>query len=192
MKKIPTCFERVFEGHKIKGILPDFHCGICKYAVENGTATLKLDGSCCMIKDHHIFKRYDFKPGRKLPAGAIPCQDRPDEVTGHFPHWVKCEPNNPADKWFLEAYDRYSSLHLWRSGDTFEAIGKHFNGNPYNLSNDILVPHGTIELDVPRTFEGIKKFLTENYIEGIVFWRDGEPKCKIKRSDFGLPWGCKK
>ena len=22
----------------------------------------------------------------------------------------------------------------------------------------------------------------------IVFWKDGEPRCKIKRSDFGFPW----
>ena len=30
--------------------------------------------------------------------------------------------------------------------------------------------------------------LTENAIEGIVFWLDGAPVCKIKRTDFGLPW----
>ena len=23
---------------------------------------------------------------------------------------------------------------------------------------------------------------------GIVFWKDGEPRCKIKRSDFGFKW----
>lgn len=28
-------------------------------------------------------------------------------------------------------------------------------------------------------------------MEGIVFWKDGEPKCKIKRSDFGFPWNSK-
>lgn len=60
MKKIPTCFERVFEGHKIKEIKPEFSSEICRDAVENGIATMKLDGSCCMIKDHHIYKRYDF------------------------------------------------------------------------------------------------------------------------------------
>ncbi len=39
-----------------------------------------------------------------------------------------------------------------------------------------------------ETFEGIKQYLTDNNIEGIVFWLDGEPKCKIKRSDFGLKY----
>ena len=192
MKKIPTCFERKFDGHRIIDVLPNFHCGICKDAVENGIATLKLDGSACMIKGGELYKRYDYKPGRKLPADAIPCKETPDIITGHFPHWVKCVRSNAADIHFFEAFDNYSKSHaLHHSGDTFEAIGKSFNGNPYHLSNNILVPHGTIELDVPRTFEGIKKFLQENYIEGIVFWKDCEPTCKIKRSDFGLFWNKK-
>ena len=28
-------------------------------------------------------------------------------------------------------------------------------------------------------------------IEGLVFWKDGEPQCKIKRSDFGFEWPVK-
>ena len=49
--------------------------------------------------------------------------------------------------------------------------------------------HGEhILADVPRSFEGIKDYLQEHYIEGIVFWKDGEPRCKIKRSDFGFKW----
>lgn len=35
---------------------------------------------------------------------------------------------------------------------------------------------------------GIKPVVTEGYVEGLVFWKDGEPKCKIKRSDFGFDW----
>ena len=71
---------------------------------------------------------------------------------------------------------------------TYEAIGKHFNGNHYDLDYDKLVRHGVEEIDVPRTFEGIRDFLEKNNIEGIVFWKDGEPRCKIKRSDFGFTW----
>ena len=55
-----------------------------------------------------------------------------------------------------------------------------------------MVKHGTIIIDVERTFDGIKKYLSDHYIEGIVFWLDGEPRCKIKRSDFGFEWGNKK
>ncbi len=43
--------------------------------------------------------------------------------------------------------------------------------------------------DVPRNFEGIRDYLATHYIEGIVFWKDGQPQCKIKRSDFGFDWG---
>ena len=43
-------------------------------------------------------------------------------------------------------------------------------------------------LDVPRTFEGLRDYLEKHEIEGIVFWKDGEPQCKIKRSDFGFKW----
>jgi hypothetical protein len=43
-----------------------------------------------------------------------------------------------------------------------------------------------------RTFEGIRKWLQEHEEEGIVFWLDGEPRCKIKRTDFGLEWPVRK
>lgn len=74
---------------------------------------------------------------------------------------------------------------------TYEAIGKHFNGNPYGLDWDILVRHGDEEMYIDRTFEGVKEYLEAFDIEGIVFWLDGKPVCKIKRSDFGLEWPVK-
>ena len=42
--------------------------------------------------------------------------------------------------------------------------------------------------DVPRDFEGIRDYLEKHNSEGIVFWKDGQPQYKIKRSDFGFPW----
>ena len=74
---------------------------------------------------------------------------------------------------------------------TYEAIGPHFQGNPYELSNDILVKHGTMVVDVRRDFETISQWLNDNAIEGLVFWLDGEPVCKIKRTDFGYEWPVK-
>ena len=74
---------------------------------------------------------------------------------------------------------------------TYEAVGEHFNGNPYKVKSDCLASHGKRKLDVERTFEGVKNFLAENYIEGIVFWLDGKPVCKIKRTDFGFEWNGK-
>ena len=36
--------------------------------------------------------------------------------------------------------------------------------------------------------EGLREYLRTHNIEGLVFWKDGEPQCKIKRSDFGFKW----
>ena len=191
MKKIPTLFTRVFQGHKIVDILPDITPG-CEEAFLNGAATIKVDGSCCAVIDGNFYKRYDAKNGKKPPVGAIPC-DNPDAVTGHHPHWVEISEDNPSDKWFLKA-----AVHYVQESDiddippgTYEAVGPHFNGNPYNLEEDILIRHGICCADVNRDFESIKKYLTETNVEGLVFWLDGKPVCKIKRTDFGLKWPVK-
>ena len=186
MKKIPTLFERIYEKHKVVGITPNVTKGMEWVLEGKGVATVKVDGSCCAIINGELYKRYDAKKGRKSPIGAIPCCEA-DPITGHHPHWVKVDENNPADKWFVEAYKKLND----KQGRTYEAIGEHFQGNPYNLIGDILVPHGQGVVEVERTFEGIKKYLEENYIEGLVFWCGGEPKCKIKRSDFGFKWNVK-
>lgn len=183
MKKIPTLFKREFENHRVVKVLPEVTKGFEWVLNGDGIATVKYDGSCCAIIDGEFYKRFDAKKGRKIPEGAIPCCE-PDSVTGHHPHWVKVT-DNSADKWYINAYNNTPEI----KNMTYEAIGPHFNGNPYGLSDDILVPHGVDKIEVERTFEGIKEYLEEHYIEGIVFWYNDEPKCKIKRSDFGFKWG---
>ena len=190
MRKIPTLFERVYEGHQKVDILnhvtPDM-----KWVLEGeGIATVKIDGSCCAIINGEFHKRYDAKSGKKPPEGAIPCCE-PDPVTGHWPHWVKVSVDNKADVWFLEAYKNSNGTEL--EDGTYEVIGPHFQNNPHGLDKDILEKHGTrIINDAPHSFEDIRDYLSKHVIEGIVFWKDGEPKCKIKRSDFGFSWPEKK
>ena len=187
MKKIPTLFEREFKNHKVVGITPKVTPGLECVLDGKGVATEKIDGSCTAIIDGVFYKRYDAKNGKKAPEGAIPCCD-PDPITGHHPHWVRVDYTNPADKWFVEAYENSIALNGYLLDGTYEAVGVHFQGNPYGYYCDWLKRHGEIILDVPLSFEGIKQYLTDHYIEGIVFWLGGEPKCKIKRSDFGLEW----
>ena len=68
-------------------------------------------------------------------------------------------------------------------------IGPHFQSNPYHLEQDTLVRHGATVIELNnRSFEGIRDYLRRNAIEGIVFWKDGKPRCKIKRRDFGFKW----
>ena len=186
MKKIPTLFERIYENHKMIGITPNVTPGF-EWVIEGeGVATIKIDGSCCAIIDGQLYKRYDAKKGKKPPIGTIPCCD-PDQITGHWPHWMKVSVDNPADKWFINAFKNTPKI----LDGTYEAIGPHFQGNPYGLSDDILEPHGVKIVDIDRSFDGIKNYLRNNNIEGVVFWKDGEPQCKIKRSDFGYDWPIK-
>ena len=192
MKKIPTLFERTFdEKGDIVGISPKVTEGMEWVLEGDGVATVKYDGACCCIINGFLFKRYDAKKGKKPPEGAIPCCP-PDPITGHHPHWVKCNREDPADKWFYAAFDSTKRSYGYLGDGTYEAIGPHFQGNPYNLSEDILVRHGTKIVAVNRTFQDIKAFLWANNIEGLVFWKGGEPQCKIKRTDFDFPWNSKK
>lgn len=194
MKKIPTLFKREFEEHNIVRVLPELSDDSLQWVLDGeGIATIKIDGACCAIIDDKFYVRYDAKNGKPVPECAIKCQEAADPITGHLPCWLPYDENNKGQKWFGEAYKfALSKADEWGLADgTYEAIGKHFNGNPYNLDYDILEPHGTKIIEVERTFEGIRKYLEDNYIEGIVFWKDGEPKCKIKRSDFGFKWGNK-
>lgn len=189
MKKIPTLFERTFdENHKLTGITDTVTEGMEWVLEGEGRATIKWDGAACAIIQGKLYKRYDAKDGKKPPKGAIPCQAEPDPVTGHWPHWLAVDANKSEDRWYAAAF-----WHTLDNGEaltdgTYEAVGRHFNGNPYGYALDRLIPHGAHKVMVERSFEGIRRFLTENDVEGLVFWREGEPMCKIKRRDFGLAW----
>lgn len=182
MKKIPCLFERKFENHHVSEITPIVTPGMEWVLQGKGIATVKFDGSCCAILNGEFYRRYDTKAGKTPPRDAIPCC-KPDPITGHWPHWLKCN-DRKADKWYWEAYNNT----LPDKDGTYEAVGPHFQGNPYGLEKDILVPHGQRVVDVTRTFEGIRGYLGMHPIEGLVFWKDGKPRCKIKRTDFGFGW----
>lgn len=195
MRKIPTLFVREYENHKVINVTPEFTNEECKKALFEGIPTLKFDGSCCAIIDGKFYKRYDAKKGKTIPENAIKCQEEPDPISGHMPCWVPVDENNPADKWFMQAYKTYlSENHGYIKNGTYEAIGEHFQGNPYYLGYDILEPHGEVVLEDFKInpnedyFEQVKNYLTKLNGEGIVFWLDNEPICKIKRTDFGLNW----
>ena len=198
MKKIPTLFVREFLDNRIVKVTEAVTPGMEWVLNGEGYATVKWDGYCCAIINGVFYKRYDAKKGKKPPDNAIPCCE-PDTVTGHWPHWVQVQPDNPADRWFIEAL-KNRSLDIGSEdgpfggimSGTYEAIGPHFQSNPYNLKMDILVRHGMKPAFAERTFEGIRKWLQEHEEEGIVFWLDGEPRCKIKRTDFGLEWPVRK
>ena len=191
MKKLPTLFRREFQDHHVICIMPELSRPELGWVLDGeGVATEKIDGACCAFIDGQFYKRYDAKKNKRgvmktPPAGAIPC-DAPDPVTGHWPHWVPVEPDYPADHWFIVARENTPGA---LTDGTYEAIGPHFNGNPHHLERDVLEKHGQRVIQLAdRSFEGIRAYLERHVIEGVVFWKDGTPQCKIKRRDFGLQW----
>lgn len=192
MRKIPCLFVRDFipraHGHGTKAILTSAITPGCEWVLEGeGFASRKRDGTACLLHKGQLYKRYDAKVGKPPPPLGIPCQPSPDEVTGHWPHWIPVG-TEPESKWHRLAFERQPNI----SGGTYELCGPHFQGNPELLEVDTLIKHGHEVLDVPdRSFEGLRSFLDGANIEGIVFWHDGEPRAKIRRDDYGLPWGSK-
>lgn len=187
MKKIPTLFERIFDDHQIKGISNRITPGMEEVLI-TGVPTVKFDGTCCAVIQGELYRRYDAKKGKNPPEGAIPCCD-PDQVTGHWPHWVKVTDEQPDNKWHIQAWQRSLMSKQCMADGTYELVGPHFRNNPYGLETDCFIKHGAFVINnLPRSFEGIRDFLEHEPIEGIVFWLDDEPICKIKRSDFGFIW----
>ena len=186
MKKIPCLFEREFNEN---GEFVNLTQNSKFDSVFNGKAdaTLKIDGTACMIKDNELWVRYNAKNGKPVPEGAIQCGE-PDPITGHNPCWVKASVKN-GHKWQIKAFEntvaQFPDVNL--IDGTYECIGKHFSGNPYGLTNDVLVLHGFICVELKDvSYDGIKKWLSEHNDEGLVFWEGSEPICKIRCSDYFL------
>lgn len=180
MKKISTLFKKdpANLGRVINEINPDN-----EWVLRNSIATRKFDGTASAIINGEIYKRYDVKKGRQAPENAIPCQE-PDAITGHHPHWVKCNRNDSSDKHHFEAFDKL----IEKTDGTYELIGPKIQGNPEKLTENCLVLHGSTVIDLPSiSFEMIKEFLANEDIEGIVFHEiDGDRMCKIRKKDFGM------
>ena len=186
MKKLSTLFKKDPNdlGKVINEINPKND-----WVYERGMPTRKWDGTSCAVIDGELYKRYDAKINGKtgkrkpVPNGAIPCQD-PDETTGHWPHWIKCDRNNPQDRYHFEGFDNMTPLY----DGTYELCGPKIQGNPEGFSKHVLLSHGGLTLRIEDlSFDGIKKYLKENNLEGIVFHEKvGDRMCKIRKSDFGI------
>lgn len=186
MKKIPTVWKKDYTDKHKYVMSEEFTSPEVEEAFKNGVATLKVDGTACLVKDGKLYCRYDAKGNKPIPEGAIPCCEK-DPITGHQPCWVLAESNPQAYKYQIEAFNVNKDYGFVEDG-TYEAIGPKIQKNPYKLARHHLYKHGSTELEVERTREAVIKFLEKNNIEGIVFWYKGEPVCKIRRKDFGFKW----
>lgn len=173
-----------------------------------GIATLKVDGSACLMQDGILYKRYDRKLQSKymkqaralgddfvvtesmfniLPDNAIPCQENPDPKSYHHPHWVEISKEKPEDRFHIEALESFKGQLV---NGTYELIGSKVNGNPYQLNDHQLVKHGEHVINVPdRSFEGIKAVLENLNGEGLVFYHPNGEMAKMRRKDLQMFWG---
>ena len=184
MKKIPSLFERDWE-HDRSRVLDQQVSSTEWVTAGEGIATVKIDGTPCLVREGKLYKRYDAKQGKTPPIGWEPCEDAPDPNSGHWPGWVPISVDNPPDRWYVDTWLLYDGL----SDGTYELIGPKFLNNPYKLDHHYFVRHGTCHIVVDDlSFDGIKDYLSRHKIEGIVWHHPDGRMVKIKRRDFGLDW----
>lgn len=180
MQKIISLFQRNYDGDRL--VRDEVTPGAEWVVNGEGFATRKFDGTCCMIRDGVLYKRYDAKHGKKPPEGFEPAQE-PDPVTGHWPGWLKVG-EGPEDKHHRMAYVLESEP---LEDGTYELIGPKIQGNPENIEDPTLIRHGSeLLIDCPRSFDEIKQYLTTYDMEGIVWHHPDGRMVKIKGKDFGL------
>lgn len=179
MKKISTLFKKDTNdlGRVINELNPSN-----EWVLTNGVATRKYDGTASAIINGELYKRYDVKKGRQVPNDAIPCQEA-DAITGHHPHWLKCDRSKKEDRYFFEGFDNLE----FKNDGTYELCGPKVQGNPEKFDKHTLVKHGDNIINLESLdYEYIKTYLQENDIEGIVFHSENGNMCKIRKKDFGI------
>lgn len=183
MEKIKSLFMRDYDGDHL--VYDEVVKGSEWVINGEGFATVKFDGTCCMIKDKVLYKRYDCKKGKTPPEGFVPAQD-PDEITGNCPGWLKVG-DGPEDKYHREALKLRLDRKVITKDGTYELCGPKVQGNPEEVPTHILHKHGTVRTnnDV-RDFDSIREFLRVVNLEGIVWHHPDGRMVKIKVKDFGL------
>jgi len=182
MKKIISLFLREYDT-KLRKIKDEVVPGAEWVVDGEGVATRKYDGTCVLIDNGKMWKRYEIKKGGHPPFGFKPAND-PDPVTGKQQGWVEVG-NGNEDKWHREAVGGDPD-HVALPDGTYELIGEKIQGNPENIEGHKLQKHSDAEqyTDFPRTYQEIKDRLEHMGIEGVVWHHPDGRMVKIKKKDF--------
>lgn len=181
MKKIPTIFERDWEGDRSRVL--DVPVPGCEWVFAGeGEALRKLDGTSCLYEDGVLWKRHEVRAGKQTPEGFRQVED--DLKTGKTVGWVPVS-DGPEDKWHRDALARTTTA--LRDG-TYELVGPKIQGNPEGYPEHTLVRHDSAEGvdDLDRSFAGLQTALSTLGWEGIVFHHPDGRMAKIKARDFGI------
>lgn len=182
MKKIPTIFERDWDGDRSRVL--DIPTPGCEWVFAGeGNALRKYDGTAVLVEDGALFKRHEVREGKTAPEGFRQVED--DMQTGKTVGWVPVTPG-PENKWYREALNYHGGIGALENG-TYELCGPKVQGNPESYAQHVFVRHDFGEgVGLERTFEGIKDFLSDAGWEGIVFHHPDGRMAKIKAKDFGI------
>lgn len=182
MKKIISLFQRNYDGNR--QVRDEVVPGAEWVISGEGKATRKFDGTCCMIRDGKLFRRYEASEDRQPPSGFI-LEERKEQkdIKGRdvikLYGWVPVG-EGPADQYHREAF--VPGL----LDGTYELCGPKVQGNPEHFNSHVLVPHRAEVIETPRTFEELKTWLANKDIEGIVWHHPDGRMVKIKKKDFGF------
>lgn len=183
MKKIVSLFKRDYDGNRL--VRDELVQGAEWVAAGEGVATRKFDGTCCLIRDGKLYKRYELKAGKNEPPGFEAAQ-APDDTTGDTPGWVPIG-DGPEDARHREAL---ALAERALPDGTYELCGPKVQKNPEGYAQHVLVRHGCEVLDdAPRTYAALRGYLASKNIEGIVWHHPDGRRVKIKGKDFGLMRG---
>ena len=184
MKKMPTIFVR--DMSKQPALVIDEMSPGCEWiSSPDAIATRKHDGTCCLVRDGRLYRRYEVKKGKKPPEGFEPSQP-PDENTGKQPGWLPVT-DAKQDRWHIEAADNALADGWMVPDGTYELVGPKVQGNPERYDTHRFLLHGCEQLrDVPTDFEGLRDWLSRHDVEGIVWHHHDGRMAKIKKKDFGL------
>lgn len=187
MKKIKSVFQRNYDGDR--KVRDEVVLGSEWVLSGEGIATRKYDGMAVAVIDGKPFMRYDAKKGRTPPADFQPTECEADPETGHWPGWIPAVGPNATRVLKSLEWGRVNLFNGIVPDGTYEAcgpdIGTRHGANPEGLAEHRLFAHGAHVLnDVPRNFDGIKEYLRDKQIEGIVFHHPDGRMAKIKKSDF--------
>ena len=184
MKKTVSLFQRNYDGDR--SVRDEIVPGAEWVAAGEGVATRKHDGTCCMVRNGVLFKRYDAKAGKTPPVGFEPAQPEPDANTGHWPGWLIVG-TGPDDARHREAHEAAGCL---LADGTYELCGPKVQSNPERYETHLLIRHGSeVLVDAPRTYDALCSYLANKDIEGIVWHHEDGRMVKIKGKDFGLKRG---
>lgn len=159
----------------------------CKWVIDGeGVATIKVDGTACLVRNGRFYRRHQLKQKRPKPESWLHWTFDTERESGHG--WLLIS-DSPADDYHREGWQQYDGDPV---DGTYELIGPKIQKNPYKLTVHQIWPHGKETCPrAPRTFDALSLYLRVWSCEGFVWHHPDGRMAKIKRRDFGHPWPVK-